>query len=337
MQLIKTNTKKIQDILKELSENVVQKEWRRTWTFYHYTSLPKLFNILENDCFWASNIRFSNDETEVKLLNDDRHDDYVICFCEKNDQLSQWRGYCADGGAAIGFHIGSYQQYSVLQADYDTSGGYMIYENAPIPVLYVEPHNLSKDKNNTELDACAEYVDREYKKCEEYKYMISPYIKNSLFYEELESRLAFMNKAEELSKHIRFRTLDNGVKVPYIVVKHGDVKRMTANCRTNPDDYDEKRLQEEYNAHNEIWIDEGRDQETIFYEILERVKPFLDKNEYDEDALKIFCRGHLPIDEIVVAPTVDRARVAEQIERFCRSKYWLKNVKVRESVIPYVK
>lgn len=337
MYLIKTNTKEIQIILKELSENVVQKEWKRTWTFYHYTSLPKLFNILDNDCFWASNIRFSNDETEVKLLNDDRHDDYVVCFCEKSDQLSQWRGYCVEGGAAIGFHIGQYQKYSVLQADYDASGAYMIYENAPMPVLYVEPHSSSKNKKNTELDACIEYINREYSAREEFKYLISPYIKNSLFYEELESRLAFMNKAEVLSKHIRFRNLDNGIKVPYIVVKHGDVKRMLANCRTNPDDYDKKKLQEIYDSHKDIWIDEGRDQETIYYEILERVNSFLTQNDYDEDAINIFCRGHFPIDEIVVAPTVDRARVAEQIERFCRSKYWLRNVKVRESVIPYVK
>lgn len=337
MHLIKTNTKEIQKILKKLSENVVQKEWEHTWSFYHYTSLPKLFNILENDCLWASNIRFSNDETEVKMLNDDKHDDYVVCFCKNGDQLSQWRGYCAEGGAAIGFHIGQYQQYSVLQADYDISGAYMLYENAPVPVLYVEPHNLSVDKRNTELDACAEYMNREYMDREEYRYLISPYIKNSLFYEELESRLAFINKAEELSKHIRFRELDNGVKVPYIVVKHGDVKRMTTNCMTNPNDYDNKNLQESYNNHNEIWIDEGRDQETAFYDILERIKSFLDKNGYDKDAIKIFCRGHLPIDEIIVAPTADRSRVAEQIERFCRSKYWLKNVKVRKSVIPYIK
>lgn len=335
--MIKNDTLEIQSTLKELSEYVVQKEWRHTGTFYHYTSLFKLFNILENDCFWASNIRFSNDETEVKLLNDDRHDDYVVCFCEKRDQLSQWRGYCFEGGASIGLHIGQYQQYSILQADYDTSGGYMIYENAPIPVLYVDPRNLSEDKNNTELDACVDYMNRKFKDREEYKYLISPYIKNSLFYEELESRLAFVNKAEELSKHIRFRNLDNGVKIPYIVVKHGDVKRMAANCRTNPCDYDESRLQEEYDAHKDIWIDEGRDQEAVFYEILERVKIFISKNEYDENGIKIYCRGHLPIEEIVVAPTADRARVAEQIERFCRSKYWLRNVKVRESVIPYVK
>ena len=92
MQMLKTKTKEIQDILKELSENVVQKEWKRTKAFYHYTSLSKLFNILESDSFWASNIRFSNDETEVKLLNDDRHDDYVICFCENGGtHMHTWR------------------------------------------------------------------------------------------------------------------------------------------------------------------------------------------------------------------------------------------------------
>lgn len=336
-QIKKNDTTEIQKTLTELSKNIVQKRWRNTSSFYHYTSLPNLFDILENDCFWASNIRFSNDSTEVKLLNDDIHDDYVVCFCERKDQLSQWRGYCFEGGASIGFYIGYYQQYSILQADYDLSGGYIIYENAPIPVLYVEPKNVSRGQGKTELDYCVDYMDAKYKGMEDYKYYISPYIKNALFYEECESRLAFVNKSEELSKHIRFRKLESGIKTPYIVVKHGDVMRMKANCRTNPYSYDENKLQEIYKKHEEIWIDEGQDQELVFYEVLDRIKRFLAKNEYDGNAIKIFCKGHLPIDEIIVAPTSNRSRIREQVERFCRSKYWLKNVVVNESIIPYVK
>lgn len=71
--------------------------------FYHYTSLPVLFSILEGDAFWASNARFSNDAMEEKLLKSDyklNRDDYAICFCSEDDILSQWRGYCHEGGAS---------------------------------------------------------------------------------------------------------------------------------------------------------------------------------------------------------------------------------------------
>ena len=52
---------------------------------------------------------------------------------------------------------------------------------------------------------------------------ILPYLKNSIFFEEKESRMVFSNIDGRLSKCIHFRILQNGVKVPYIIVKAGNI------------------------------------------------------------------------------------------------------------------
>ena len=42
-------------------------------------------------------------ESRLTLVNKDPYAVYVACFCGHGDLLSQWRGYGADGGYAIGF------------------------------------------------------------------------------------------------------------------------------------------------------------------------------------------------------------------------------------------
>ena len=41
------------------------------------------------------------------FLSKQAHSVYVACFCEGGDLLSQWRGYAAEGGYAIGFSSGA--------------------------------------------------------------------------------------------------------------------------------------------------------------------------------------------------------------------------------------
>ena len=84
-----------------------------------------------------------------------------------------------------------------------------------------------------------------------------------------------------------------------------------------------------------IWIEEGADQEAKYYEVIQHIKEYTKRAKLDT-SVKLFCRGKLPVEEITVAPTYDRERKAEQIKRFCMSKYWLKNVKVKVSEIPYI-
>lgn len=325
--IIDNDTESIKRILREISEQGVKRQWEITTEYWHYTSLPKLFSILENDELWAGNVRFSNDETEERLLDDGIYDDYMLCFCSEGDQLSQWRGYCHDGGASVRFKLSPLEEYSIVPINNANKSKRLLYKSGPIPVIYV-------DSNNEESGERRE-IEKWMKSRREDSQKIRPYLKNALFYEERESRLVFINREETLSKYIGFRDAGKGVRVPYMIVKYGDCDKMKKRCRTCACRYDEGCLQRIFDDASAIWIDEGRDQEDVFHDVDRRVKDFLRKNVFKEN-IPIYCKGHWPISEIIVAPTDDRERIAEQIQRFCKSKYWLRNVEVTASKIPFV-
>ena len=126
-----------------LSDQWIQLHARYPQILYHYTDGQGLLGMLKTQRLWASNIRFMNDPTEieyatrlVRAVAEERRpnypdevvevvrggitdiadmyenipEDYITCFCEKGDLLSQWRGYGAVGGGyALGFaaeHLG---------------------------------------------------------------------------------------------------------------------------------------------------------------------------------------------------------------------------------------
>ena len=103
-------------------------------TLYHYTSLQGLIGIITGKSIWASHCEFLNDSSEFNhalsfakgyssniYMEDDylaasgwairdalehmvKHEVFVSSFSERNDLLSQWRGYCPQGaGVSIGF------------------------------------------------------------------------------------------------------------------------------------------------------------------------------------------------------------------------------------------
>lgn len=322
------------EIIKGIERKYVTEGQNDYSSFWHYTSLPVLFNILEGDEFWASNVRFSNDSMEEKMLEQESiemRDDYILCFCEKGDMLSQWRGYCHNGGAAIKLNLLYAQDYSILHSDFDTSGNYIVYKNTPLPVVYLDPSTFVKSrkrdiKNIIALSGYSSDIGLD---------DILPYIKNGYFYEEKESRFVFSNINGSLSKCIRFRTLEDGVKVPYIVIRHGIAGKMKGNSATDVSKFDDAFIQNAIDNSLPIWIEEGCDQEVKYYETIKKIEDYRNrKGEYK--TVSVFCKGKLPIEEIVVAPTYARERKAEQIKRFCMSKYWLRNVKVSVSKIPYI-
>lgn len=304
------------------------------YLYYHYTSLEVLFNILDDDSFWASNVRFSNDEMEervIKLHNQTLRDDYIICFSSGDDMLSQWRGYCHNGGAAIEMEMRNPKEFSVLHADYDMSKKYRIYENTPLPVVYLKDLKNSYTKRK-EIENLIDADGFEDISLED----MLPYLKNGKFSEEKELRMVFSNINGDLSKCIRFRTLTNGVKVPFIVVKSGNMGKMLGNCTMNINKYTDEYLDKCAREDKVIWVDEGTNQEKKYYELMKKIDECKNRNS-ELRKIKVYCKGHLPIKQIIVAPTYDKNRIAEQVKRFCMSKYWLQNVEVKISEIPYIK
>lgn len=302
--------------------------------YYHYTSISKLFSILEGDSFWASNVRFSNDEMEEKMLGEQEmafRDDYVLCFCGKGDLLSQWRGYCNEGGASIELNINYPMDYSILHKDFDTTGKYELIKNTPIPVLYLKsPVNYNRKR--TELERIIKQDDK-YKDIQ-IQDMV-PYLKNGSFWEEIESRMVFSNINNKISKCIRFRTLSDGEKVPYIVVKAGDIGKAKRSCEMDLSIYDDDTLKKHSERREPIWIEEGYNQETKYREMIKIVEKYQEDHKKDHP-IRVLCRGHLPIGRIKVAPMIDRKRRMEVIKRFCMSNYWLEQVEVTVSEIPFV-
>ena len=51
--------------------------------------------------------------------------------------------------------------------------------------------------------------------------------------------------------------------------------------------------------------------------------------------MSIICQGHLPITKITLAPTSDKELLKKKLEIFCKSKYWLRNVEICTSKLPY--
>jgi hypothetical protein len=126
-------------------------ESRSVTELYHYTDLGGFKGIIDAGDLWLTHLRFSNDNEELthgkdivrgklnerivsdppyrqdylkrlkELLNQPIADGvYICCFCQKNNLLSQWRGYGANGsGVCIKFDK---QKFSRLTGP-DCQGG----------------------------------------------------------------------------------------------------------------------------------------------------------------------------------------------------------------------
>jgi len=321
---------------------------------YHYTSLSKLFKFLENDELWFSGVRFSNDSSEEILLGDEwlfnneyHSDSYIFCIGDTNDDLlSQWRGYCPNGGASVGFDVARLIKYSVLHADFDKSGKFNTIDGIALPVLYTTEESSQKTDAEGIIRIIKEKLKEDRKNDNKYSLLevndFVPYIKHHAFHEEKERRILISNSNGELSKCVRFRELENGTKLPYIVIKCGYVN----NKYKKPLNTSEKNIKTIYDNRNDqklIIIPVCSNQEKVCHLVRKYIEDQAKKakEEKNDDKKKdmsrrVFCDGHLPIRSIKIAPMTDQNRVMEQVNSFCRSKYWLKDIEISISNIPYV-
>lgn len=184
---------------------------------YQYRDLDSFWNIIDSDSFWASNARFSNDKAEQtmgiqelkKLLNDSEkerlklEDCYIICFCKKDDKLSQWRGY-AKNGVSIGFDFHAVlpfyvdKKIRIYNSCYDVN-----YIKKDLPLDELEyTFKVTRDENGN-LTKLPQHI---------------PYIKHAGFEEEEECRLVFFNKSGSIDSYVHYREGSRHERIPYIKV-----------------------------------------------------------------------------------------------------------------------
>ena len=123
--------------------------------FFHYTDLDGLKSIASEHDLWLTNALYCNDEAEIKLgikvareqiqlmrveepvlappaqtpkmayldqldaaLSEPPRDGvYICCFCDRGDDLSQWRAYGADGnGVSIQLDPNAFVDYTGVQS-----------------------------------------------------------------------------------------------------------------------------------------------------------------------------------------------------------------------------
>lgn len=344
---------------------------------YHYTSLDKFWKIIESNSFWATHVRFSNDGQEFlegqEIINKlyENHGSsydkncYMICFCNENDLLSQWREY-AQNGVSVGMDFSRESIFTILNNDEKNKNsiGECRY-SAPIKVLYtvqddaritkknpsffwkdgkeINFKKVKKSLDNRELELAAESQARG----------IIPYIKHGAFKEELESRLVFELSPDKEKNHVCFINSE-GCQKPYLKIKYGDTKEQQKNCTyvdigRKIDDELISTIKHEllqlypnmvFNISDnnncdceEIYISTGQNQRKIFLIIDNQCRKYgMDKSTA---VIKIWCDGYLPIRSILVGPNLEGETIKESIALYCKTHHWLKHIVVKTSPMPY--
>lgn len=242
-------------------------------SLYHYTSREVFWKIVDSETLLARHIMFSNDIEEntigtgkikkiTKLKKIDVGDTeslpFMICFCEKRDLLSQWRGY-ANEGIALEFDFSKglyghgnlfspYHCFTIMNNDEykDVGEGYVSHfytlKNgdkekkayfmgaiaAPFHVIYV-------DKGAAGDRIIRKHINNILGQCEPAAISqriteLIPYIKNNRFKEESEYRLIFNMKnllQEDMWQMLEQKYVNlevSGIRKPNIRVRFGNQK-----------------------------------------------------------------------------------------------------------------
>ncbi len=216
-------------------------------TIYHYTDLNGLRGIVDCHDLWLTHSRYSNDEEELthgvqivkrvieeelalagpddvdrqNYLKDLRSsfevpnpaDVYVCCFCERDDLLSQWRSYSANGtGVSIGFDTSLF--YYITGPDSPGSGLVRLWK-----VFYKEDtqSNIVRNAINHYWFKAGLPLQERVKQAVDTIQFFIPTFKNADFEEEKEMRLIFTPFPNCPTKP-QFR-VSRGMLIPYYSLK----------------------------------------------------------------------------------------------------------------------
>lgn len=392
---------------------------------YQYREFDSFWTILKNDSFWATDARFSNDSQEQQFGTDtltcemdekskkflELNEDYIVCFCAKDDKLSQWRGYAANGGVSMGFDFGGAVPFHVPLAEQELTNDMPkdSYRKVFVQsgwVSYLDPAEDSKTRREkiSSLGIVKRSLVDETQYLNELK-IAAPFIKHNGFSEENEWRLVFRNEDRSLSPCVRYRGPDaRGIMRPYIVVRPGDPEYNNRPCvirlyvnekissellkclrkeldstrdmdgvvvdscnstdgaQDKQDDFcfgcirrrftkrektcryhiDEPNYQLYVRKDEDsIIISQGKNQDKVFQMVHDCVARFLEENhdkiqrECEEKRIPVWCEGHLPLRSLTVGPCVRQKEIVESIRHYCKHVYWLNDVQVTASKIPF--
>ena len=241
--------------------------------------------------------------------------------------------------------------YSILCNDYKKTNHFIKMRTFPFQVQYYNDDYYSTQSAETFFpridDTYIQQINTILTNLKLTPYEVSPYFKHSGFIQENEARLVFQNTANELNHCIQFLQKKDGALVPYIEIKFGDMDKNSRPCsfvEMSDSEPMETKIQEmlknsnpfKFNRMYPIIIPQGHNQEKIYEIVEETIKKLGQERKIDKRALpKVICQGHLPITKITLAPTHDRKTQRKMLEIYCKSKYWLRNVEICESRIPY--
>ena len=221
----------------------------------HYTSMETFSAIIKTDGFWASQARFSNDDTELTFAKDRFNqwlkkkkvaqagslvpDVYMVALCSDDDLLSQWRGYCRDKeGISISFDLSARRPFYL-------KGPSGISETL---YLHVQPVFYNWGRFQKALD---QGLLSQLPKIGNNVLFAYPFIKHPKFKEEKEHRLALVNLNNQFGGYIQYRQAESG-KIPYIEIRPGIKDGSTRDCniRLNTDPVREKLLLDAFQAEH---------------------------------------------------------------------------------------
>ncbi len=373
---------------------------------YHYCSLDTLWKILDGNSFLATHVEFSNDTEEYHIgkkfigeilrkvaaeekaanksaggaeeytISDVDIDEweknrstgcFMVCFCEDNDILSQWREYARDG-VSIELDFNCLSLYQLEKLNEKTDNCFII-PNTPKKVFYINDKELSKSVEQYHKDFCS--IDNRM----ESALFFVPYIKHIGFKEEKEVRFVFNNINGNFQDKIDY-LYRKGMKVPVVkvipfqgeedevllytnfdlesaIAKKGGVseklikriRKLESNDKCDKvwiSHYFKNKLKNNKNVHtpdnknlikDTIYItnnpNNNKEQELVYTELCRVLKAS------DLKDVEIHCEGCLPIKSITIGPSKQQKEIKRGVEEFLKQFYYWSHVKVLTSDIPY--
>lgn len=96
-------------------------------------------------------------------------------------------------------------------------------------------------------------------------------------------------------------------------------------------------LQEGVNC---VVISQGKEQKKVYEIVHKCIRVLLKNRKFNEKQklkIPVWCEGHLPLRKITVGPCPDQNGMLEAIRHYCKHVYWLQDVEIQASAIPFRK